>query len=70
MKNPQQIGERTIVIDGKEHIVQIFAPAHELRKRIDRARKSDDPLAYEREAEARAEARHLGIDLGPGYSAW
>ena len=61
------IATKTIVVDGREYEVKVYAPKQQLRKRAARANASSDPLAFEWRHEALAEARHMGIDLGPGY---
>lgn len=68
----KQIATKKVLIDGVECRVRVFESADALRGRISRSREAahnGDELAFEREREAQAEARHLGIDLGPGYSA-
>lgn len=66
-KMKQPIATKTVVIDGREYEVKVFAPKQALRKRASRANASRDDGAFERRHEALAEAAHLGVDLGPGY---
>lgn len=66
----KQTGTKEIVVNGQTVTVRVFAAEGQLRQRIASARSSRDPLAFEREAEARAEAGYLGVDLGHGYSSF
>ena len=63
----KQIGTKEIEVGGQMVTVKVFAPKQQLRERVESARANHN---FELEAEARAEARYQGIDLGVGYSAW
>jgi hypothetical protein len=60
----RQIGERRIEVNGQPVTVRVFAP-YAPRVRVPKV--PHDDLAFERIAEARAEAAHMGLGALTSY---